>query len=498
MPGARAAKLADCEKAGVLPARAGHRRLPAPWPCFRLSPPIKHCRRLARGAHAIAPGTLWLDMNRRRPGHQARRRARDRAGRGRYLDVAVMAPVFPRRLATPLLVSGPHCEDGVEAAARDRIRQRPGAGRRNRRSFRGEDDPIGARQGDRGRLPPECLLAAGCRGRYRRVIASLDAEWRARADYNLGRMMVHGCAGPPKWRKWVRTLESLGRGALRWRAAPPIFSGRSGGWGWGQSTGSTPSWRRLGRLPRDRARDPRHRLPRPLHRRLRRSTRHGATRRRQRSRPARRRRHIRPFPKTRFARRSSRTRSGCVRERGIDMTLFSAPRASAMAHHVGDENRQQGVGTREQRPDQALRRSLPRRVRGHLHAAAEPGGRARRLDRGARALRGRARLRSGRRAFRRPRAHRSLLVSALREAGRAKRARDDPRIGQLQSALHATGAFYIAADTIAFMQLVQGDLFADFPALASSSRMVAARCPTIGGAIAALPTCSASRRFASM
>jgi 4-oxalmesaconate hydratase len=31
--------------------------------------------------------------------------------------------------------------------------------------------------------------------------------------------------------------------------------------------------------------------------------------------------------------------------------------------------------------------------------------------------------------------------------------------------LHATGAFYIAADTIAFMQLVEGDLFADFPTL---------------------------------
>src|SRR3546814_21141362 len=31
--------------------------------------------------------------------------------------------------------------------------------------------------------------------------------------------------------------------------------------------------------------------------------------------------------------------------------------------------------------------------------------------------------------------------------------------------LHATGAFYIAADTIAFMQLIEGDLFADLPTL---------------------------------
>lgn len=31
--------------------------------------------------------------------------------------------------------------------------------------------------------------------------------------------------------------------------------------------------------------------------------------------------------------------------------------------------------------------------------------------------------------------------------------------------MHATGAYYIAADTIAFMQLIEGDLFRDFPDL---------------------------------
>ena len=37
--------------------------------------------------------------------------------------------------------------------------------------------------------------------------------------------------------------------------------------------------------------------------------------------------------------------------------------------------------------------------------------------------------------------------------------------GSCNPAMHATGAYYIAADTIAFMQLLQGDLFADFPTL---------------------------------
>lgn len=37
--------------------------------------------------------------------------------------------------------------------------------------------------------------------------------------------------------------------------------------------------------------------------------------------------------------------------------------------------------------------------------------------------------------------------------------------GSCNPGLHATGGYYIAADTIAFMQLIQGDLFRDFPTL---------------------------------
>ena len=37
--------------------------------------------------------------------------------------------------------------------------------------------------------------------------------------------------------------------------------------------------------------------------------------------------------------------------------------------------------------------------------------------------------------------------------------------GSCNPAMHATGGYYIAADTIAFMQLLEGDLFADFPTL---------------------------------
>jgi 4-oxalmesaconate hydratase len=50
---------------------------------------------------------------------------------------------------------------------------------------------------------------------------------------------------------------------------------------------------------------------------------------------------------------------------------------------------------------------------------------------------------------------------------------------------HTTGAHYINADTTAFMQLIQGDLFKDFPTLRFVIRTAAAPRPTTGAATAA-------------
>lgn len=58
----------------------------------------------------LARGAWFLDLNSVSP--QARRsvaRCIDDAG-GRYVEAAVMAPISPRRSATPMLLSGPHAE----------------------------------------------------------------------------------------------------------------------------------------------------------------------------------------------------------------------------------------------------------------------------------------------------------------------------------------------------------------------------------------------------
>jgi 3-hydroxyisobutyrate dehydrogenase-like beta-hydroxyacid dehydrogenase len=61
---------------------------------------------LAEGLPGCAPGTLWADLNTASP---AVKEALHRAagGRARVVDVALMAPVPPRGLGTPMTASGP-------------------------------------------------------------------------------------------------------------------------------------------------------------------------------------------------------------------------------------------------------------------------------------------------------------------------------------------------------------------------------------------------------
>jgi 4-oxalmesaconate hydratase len=160
-----------------------------------------------------------------------------------------------------------------------------------------------------------------------------------------------------------------------------------------------------------------------------------------------------------------------LRERGADMTIFS-PRASAMAHHVGDEDVSKvwaranndlikrcvdlypdvfaGVCMLPQSPKADLQGSIEELDRcvselGFIGCNLNPdpgGGHFQSPPLTAR--------------------HWYPFYEKMVEL-------DVPAMihvsGSCNPGLHATGAFYIAADTIAFMQLIEGNLFADFPTL---------------------------------
>lgn len=169
-------------------------------------------------AHAYAPaleaGALWLDMNSVAPAtKQAAADVIEAAG-GRYVDVAVMAPVHPARRSTPLLVGGPHADAAIA------LLQNLGF-----TGVRQVDGPVGAASAIKmirsvmvkglEALTAECVIAARGAGVLDEVIASLDASsaprsWRERADYNLDRMLVHGLRRAAEMEEVVKTLETLG------------------------------------------------------------------------------------------------------------------------------------------------------------------------------------------------------------------------------------------------------------------------------------------------
>lgn len=173
-------------------------------------------------ARSITRGALYCDMNSVAPETKdAAAQAIGEAG-GRYVDVAVMAPVQPLRRAVPLLVSGPH-----EAAAVEALRAAGFS------SVSGLSGPVGAASSVKmirsvmvkgmEALTAECMLAAHRAGVLEDVVASLDASastaaWAAKADYNLDRMIVHGRRRAEEMEEVIKTLDALGVSAAMTRA----------------------------------------------------------------------------------------------------------------------------------------------------------------------------------------------------------------------------------------------------------------------------------------
>jgi 3-hydroxyisobutyrate dehydrogenase-like beta-hydroxyacid dehydrogenase len=157
----------------------------------------------------LARGALFCDMNSVAPGTKRAAAQMIEAAGGRYADVAVMSPVHPGRLGTPLLVAGAQLD--VSLAALRKI---------------GFSD-VRAAGGDVGAaatikmlrsvmykgleaLTAECLIAAEKAGLRSEVLAMLEADWSGRAGYRLDRMMVHGTRRAAEMEEAAKTLAGLG------------------------------------------------------------------------------------------------------------------------------------------------------------------------------------------------------------------------------------------------------------------------------------------------
>ncbi len=157
----------------------------------------------------IAANALYLDLNSVAPDTKRRAATIVESAGGCYVDVAVMAPVHPTKLAVPLLVCGMHAAAGTAALER--------LGFTNVRCVGAEIGRASAIKMIRSvlikgqeALTAEMMLAADAARVTDEVLASLGEEWPARADYALERMRTHGQRRAAEMEQAAATLEALG------------------------------------------------------------------------------------------------------------------------------------------------------------------------------------------------------------------------------------------------------------------------------------------------
>ncbi len=155
---------------------------------------------------------FFLDVNSVSPGRK-QETAKLVGDAARYVDVAILAPIYPARHQTPLLLAGPHCEAIAPMLAALGMRA----------SIAGAETGAAAAikmvrsvmiKGIEA-LTMECFLAAARAGVIDEVAASLKnnypgLDWAKVVPYNLERMASHGERRAAEMEEVADTLRELG------------------------------------------------------------------------------------------------------------------------------------------------------------------------------------------------------------------------------------------------------------------------------------------------
>jgi len=160
----------------------------------------------------LAGKPFFLDINSVSPGRK-QETAKLLGAAARYVDVAVLAPIYPARHQTPLLLAGPHAEAVAPTLATLGMRA----------TIAGSE--VGAAAAIKmvrsvmvkgiEALTLECFLAAARAGVVDEVAASLKnnypgLDWAKVIPYNLERMASHGERRAAEMEEVAATLRELG------------------------------------------------------------------------------------------------------------------------------------------------------------------------------------------------------------------------------------------------------------------------------------------------
>ena len=164
-------------------------------------------------ASTLTPGQIFADLNSVSPETKRSNAKLIESAGGRYVDVAVMAPLPPYGLKVPILLGG-------EAAGDLATRLAPAG-----MNFEIVADDVGTASAVKmcrsvmikgiEALVVECLLGARHYGVEDRVLASLEQtfpqmKWDERADYLVSRVVVHGRRRAAEMREVAVTIKEAG------------------------------------------------------------------------------------------------------------------------------------------------------------------------------------------------------------------------------------------------------------------------------------------------
>lgn len=177
---------------------------------------------VAEAAADELDGAVFLDLNSVSPSTKQAAAAAVNAQGGRYVEAAVMAPVAPRRIATPMLFGGPQAQAFLPVAEALGFRAEvqaetvgPASAVKMCRSVfvKGLESIV-----------VECLVAARRYGVETEVLGSLSntiaADWPKLSAYLISRALIHGRRRSEEMTEVVRTLEDAGLDA--WMSAGAV------------------------------------------------------------------------------------------------------------------------------------------------------------------------------------------------------------------------------------------------------------------------------------
>lgn len=165
-------------------------------------------------AEGIAPGALFLDLNSASPAMKIEAARRVDESGGRYVEAAVMSPIGPKRIASPMLLGGPHGAAFLALAAP--------------LGFTGASlysDVVGKASAAKmcrsviikglEALLNESLLAARRYDVLETVVESLSdllplPDWEGRARYMISRSVEHGVRRAEEMRESAATVAEAG------------------------------------------------------------------------------------------------------------------------------------------------------------------------------------------------------------------------------------------------------------------------------------------------